>query len=105
MNESKRRRLHAYPAEMSVVCLAREENSLRCLAAGLQKFNIKKSSLIYAGGLCLGINVRTRDISKLLPRICEHSDSVCIGRSYPELFAEHGKVIIKDNALSKLTSH
>ena len=81
------------------------ENSLRCLADSLKNCGAADSSLIYTGSLCLGFKIKTRELGRLLPRICEHSDCVCIGNSYREIFSEHGKVIIKNGALKILSSH
>lgn len=109
MNEVKRRRLIAFPREMSLVCLAGDENTVINLAESLEraidKNSAEKSSLILAGGFCLGLKLKTREIPRLLPRICEHSEAVCIGREYPELFSEHGHVLIERNALKVLSSH
>ena len=109
MSEAKHRRLRAFPRETPLVCLASDENTVRNLAESLEravdKHSAEKSSLILAGSFCLGLKVRTREIPTLLPRICEHSEAVCIGKSYPELFSEHGHVLIAHNALKALSSH
>ena len=108
MSETKRIRLTAYPKETPLVCLAHDESSIINLAASLEKsvdrYISQKSSLVFAGELCLGLSLRTREIPGLLPRICEHSEAVCIGKSYPELFCEHGEVLIAENALKILSS-
>lgn len=108
MSEAKSRRLRAFPRETPLVCLTNNENTVINLAASLEraldKRSAEKSSLIFADGLCLGLTVRTREIPKLLPKICEHSEAVCIGKSYPELFSEHGHVLIERNALKILSS-
>lgn len=106
MSETKRRRLGAYPRETGVVCVAGREKSLfeLCKALGKRLPPETESCLIYSGGYCLSLRIGTRVLREVLPELCEHSDAVCIGKGYPELFCEHGSVIIRGNALSELRS-
>ena len=92
MSEAKKR-LKARPKLISVVCVTQEVQAVRCLAKSLKSRGVEPESLVLADGLCLGITLETKNLPKLLPHICEHSDTVCIGRFYPELFSEHGMTI------------
>lgn len=101
MSDKAKKSLKARPKQISVVCVTHEPEAVRCLAKSLKQNGIEPQSLVLADGLCLGITLETDILPKLLPRICEHSDTVCIGRFYPELFSEHGKTIpCKDYLLS-----
>lgn len=104
MSDKAKKRLSARPKVVSVVCVTHELQAVRCLAKSLSSCGIKPESLILADGLCLGITLNTKTLPKLLPRICEHSDTVCIGRFYPELFSEHGKPIAVSDAMKLLSS-
>lgn len=73
--------------------MAQEVQAVRCLAKSLKSRGVEPKSLVIADGLCLGITLETKFLPKLLPQICEHSDTVCIGRFYPELFSEHGMTL------------
>lgn len=106
--KQERRRLDAYLSKTSVVCLARSGSDILDLAAGLDKTVEPQeklgSRLIYAGGLCLGFSVGAQKLKTILPELCEHSDAVCIGRSYPEIFSEHGTVLIEKGAIGELSA-
>ena len=93
MSDKAKKRLTARPKQVAVVCVTHEPEAVRCLAKSLRQNGVEPKNLVLADGLCLGITLETDVLSKLLPRICEHSDAVCIGRFYPELFSEHGKAI------------
>lgn len=84
--------------------MSREKRSVLELAKKLDNSGVEKSSLVYANAYCLGLKVKTRRVESLLPCLCEHSDVVCIGSSYPELAAEHGQLLIKGDALKILSS-
>ena len=99
-----KKRLNARPKEISVVCVAHEIQAVRSLAKSLMNSGITPKSLVLADGLCLGITIETKVLPKLLPHICEHSDTVCIGRFYPEIFSEHGKLIPRGDAVKILSS-
>lgn len=105
MNASKRRRLRAAAAYTQVICIPESESGLRALADILKKSEIAESCLIYADGYCLGFRAKTKELGGLLPLICEHSERVCLGSVYREIFSEHGSVIIKSGALNILSSH
>lgn len=85
------------------MCVSRELESCRCLTASLLKSGIKPERLVIADGICIGINLDSDILQGLLPKICEHSDTVCIGRFYPEIFAEHGINIAGSEILSILS--
>lgn len=104
MSDKINKRLKARPREISVVCVAHEFTSVRCLAKSLIGSGVLPESLVVADGLCLGVTLETKKLPKLLPRICEHSDTVCIGRFYPEIFSEHGLNIAGDDVLGILSS-
>lgn len=93
MSEKRKKRLKVRPKLISVVCVAHEVQAVRHLADSLKCRGIEPKSLVLADGLCLGITLETKSLPKLLPQICEHSDTVCIGRFYPELFSEHGTTL------------
>lgn len=101
----KKRRLRAYPAETQVVCRVNEAGGLFPLSSRLCKRGVKTASLILADCYCLSFTVKTSELSRLLPDICEHCDSVCLGRSYREIFGEHGCTLMKNDALSILSLH
>lgn len=65
---------------------------------------VKRSCLVFSDSYCLGLSVKTSEMLSVLPHICEYSDSVCIGRNYPEIAMEHGEVLIKSDALRVLSS-
>ncbi len=105
MSISYRRRLRAFAADTQVLCILGSKGGLRSLADSLKSFGVKDSCLIYDGRYCLGFRVKTRELGAILPRVCEHSDRVCIGSDYRGIFSEHGSVIIKSGALDVLSSH
>ncbi len=105
VSETKRRTLRAYPKSTSVICMMSGSESIKNLCRELSESDgIEESSLIFSGGLCLGLKVRTRGLATLLPKLCEHGDAVCVGKSYPEILSEHGTVLIKSGALIKLSA-
>ncbi len=104
VSEAKRKRLSARPKKTPVVCLNKEKSSALNLASRLNAEGLSGGSLYLAGGLCLGLIVETAELKRLLPTICEHSDAVCLGSDYPEIFSEHGRVLIRRGALEKLSS-
>lgn len=97
-------RISAYPAEMSLICRSREKRAVMALASRLKGDAVKRSCLVFLDSYCLGLSVKTSEITSILPHLCEYSDSVCIGRNYPEIAMEHGEVLIKSDALRVLSS-
>ncbi len=107
MSEAKRIKLRAYPRDTELVCIGKERSLINLSAELERNFGAefsKGSRLIYAGGLCLEIKLRTKSLKKALAHICEHSDAVCIGSDYPGIFSEHGVVLIDSDALKKLSA-
>lgn len=104
MSDKAKKRLRACPKEISVVCVAHELGSVRCLAKSLIGSGVIPERLVIADGLCIGMTLETKKLPKLLPRMCEHSDTVCIGKFYPEIFSEHGLNIAGDNVIDILSS-
>ena len=80
------KRLRAEPVKIQVLCFP-DENSSGNLERALLRRGITptpKGSAVYAA-------MSRTVLKKALPELCEHSERVCIGSYYPELFREHEK--------------
>lgn len=62
------------------------------------------SSLYCSGSYYLCLTLKTTEVLKILPAICEHSERVFLGRSYETFIKEHSYPLIRENALEQLIS-
>lgn len=80
------KRLKARPALIPVMMCSRSLKSLEILSGRFKACGAETTR----DGNMLYAEVSSRVISELLGDVCEHSDSVYIGRFYRELYEEHG---------------
>ena len=95
--------IKAYPKNISATFKIIGTKEAKNLCKTLSKSSTAKSSLIFADGYYICTVLPTKDVLRLLPTICEHSERVYIGLDYASLIKEHGFVLIETKAIETLS--
>ena len=101
-----KKRIKAYPSSTGLTCEVGDIHGAVSLALALNrhKGSILSSSLLKLRSCYMCIKLKTKDIYKVLPDICEHSNRVFIGKDYLYVIKEHGKTLIPSNAAEIINS-
>lgn len=99
-----KKKINAYPYGIFVTCETIDIYGAFTLAKALKRHqkSILSSSLFKLKTHYMCLKLRTKDLEKVLPDICEHSNRVFIGSDYLGIIREHGETLIQSKAAEAL---